>query len=246
MRVVLISRYPRVDTNAWKQRVAGDLTAAGCDVVVLYSRSALVDQARAGLREDGLGVVRRYLALRGRVGPDQSSKTSLAQWAIDRGHRVEYTRRLGDSVGVLRRLEPGLLVLLGADIVPAAVLEIPVRGTINPHYALLPGFRGMNVTEWSVYCGAPVGVSVHLVDEGLDTGPILSQQEIALEPGETFASLRRKHQDVAARLLVQVALEIRDGTATPMPQDPAAGRQYFRMHPALRRIAEARLRARAG
>ena len=246
MRAVLISRYPRVDTNAWKQRVAGDLLAAGVEVAVLYSRSALADQARAGLREEGLGVVRRYMALRDGAEPGSPPSRSLAEWASERGLHVEYGRRLGQSVEALRNLEPALLVLLGSDIVPTTVLEIPPRGTINPHYGLLPAFRGMNVTEWSVYCGAPVGVTVHLVDSGVDTGPILLREEISIEAGETFATLRRKHQDVAARLLVQAALDLRDGRAKPVAQDAADGRQYYRMHPALRLVAEARLRARAG
>jgi methionyl-tRNA formyltransferase len=242
MRVVLVSRYPRVDTNAWKQRVAGDLLGAGVDVAVLYGHSTLADQALAGLREDGLGVVGRYLALRGRGEQDAPPRRSLAQWAAERGLHVEYGRRLAGSVRALSALRPDLLVLLGSDIVPRAVLDVPSLGTVNAHYGLLPAFRGMNVTEWSVYCGAPVGVTVHLVDTGVDTGPILEQEEIAISAGETFTTLRRKHQDVAARLLVRAALALRDGTATPRAQEPEAGRQYYRMHPALRRAAEARLR----
>ena len=65
MRAVLVSRYPRVDTPEWKRRVAGGLLDAGVDLAILYSRATLVDQARAGLREEGVGVVRRYLTLRG-------------------------------------------------------------------------------------------------------------------------------------------------------------------------------------
>ena len=246
MRAVLVSRYPRVDTNAWKKRVAGDLVAAGFDVAVLYSRSALVDQALAGVREEGLGVLRRYAALRRPDDPTAASSQTLAEWAAERGRTLAYCRRLAASVETLRILRPDLLVLLGSDIVPAALLDIPHRGTINPHYGLLPAFRGMNVTEWSIYCGAPVGVTVHLVDAGVDTGPILLREEIALAPGDTFATLRRKHQDVAARLLVRAAIDLRDGTARPLPQDPEEGRQYYRMHPALRRAATARLRERAG
>jgi methionyl-tRNA formyltransferase len=84
------------------------------------------------------------------------------------------------------------------------------------------------------------------VNAGIDTGPILLREEIPLAPGETFATLRAKQQALAARLLVRAARDLRDGTASPLPQDAAAGRQYYRMHPALRRAAEARLRSRAG
>ena len=137
------------------------------------------------------------------------------------------------------------MVLVGADLVPASMLAVPPLGTINPHYGLLPAYRGMNVTEWSVYRGDPVGVTIHLVDPGVDTGPILLREEIALDPGETLVSLRRRHQELAARLLVEAAVQLRDGTARPREQAIEEGRQYYRMHPSLRRVAEARLRAQA-
>jgi hypothetical protein len=239
VRAVLVSRYPRVDTPEWKRRIAAGLLAAGVDVAVLHSQAGLMDQVRAGLRENGLGVLRRYATLRRGVGASDASGQSLADWARERGLRVEGVRRLGADA--LRALAPDLVVLVGADIVPAAVLAVPRIGTINAHYGLLPVYRGMNVTEWSVLQGDPVGVTVHLVDAGVDTGEILLREQIRIAPGETFATLRRKHQDVAARLLVRAALQLRDGTSRPLPQAPSEGRQYYRMHPALRRRAEARL-----
>jgi hypothetical protein len=245
VRAVLVSRYPRVDTPAWKRSVAQGLTEAGVDLALLYSRATLFDQARAGLEQEGLGVLRRYLTLRrGAAGPGEPPAQSLAAWARERGVEVAGVRRLGDPEPV-RHLAPDLLVLMGADLVPAPVLDVPTLGTINAHYGLLPAYRGMNVTEWSVLRGDPVGVTIHLVDAGVDTGAILLQEEIPIAAGDTFASLRRKHRDVAARLLVRAALELRDGTARPRPQAPEEGRQYYRMHPALRRAAEERLRAQA-
>jgi hypothetical protein len=239
VRAVLVSRYPRVDTPEWKRLVADGLLAAGVEVAVLYSQARLMDQARAGLRENGVGVLRQYATLRRGPGVDDGPGKSLAEWARERGLRVEGARRL--EAETLRMLAPDLVVLVGADIVPAPVLAVPRLGTINAHYGLLPAYRGMNVTEWSVLQGDPVGVTIHLVDAGVDTGDILLREEIPVAPGETFATLRRKHQDVAARLLVRAALQLRDGTARPLPQAPDQGRQYYRMHAALRRLADARL-----
>jgi methionyl-tRNA formyltransferase len=245
VRAVRVSRYPRVDTPVWKRSVAQGLLDAGVDVGVLYSRATLLDQARAGIEQEGMGVLRRYLTLRrGSASAGDGPAQSLASLARRRGLPIEGVRRLGDPAPV-RLLAPDLLVLVGADIVPAAVLDVARLGTINAHYGLLPAYRGMNVTEWSVLRGDPVGVTVHLVDPGVDTGAILLREEITVAAGDTFATLRRKHQEVAARLLVRAALELRDGTARPLPQAPEEGRQYYRMHPALRRRAEARLAAQA-
>jgi folate-dependent phosphoribosylglycinamide formyltransferase PurN len=243
MRVALVSRYPRVDTPAWKRAVAERVHAAGHELAVVHSRAGLSDQLRAGLAEYGAaGIVRRYASLRSGPAADEPAET-LGDAAARLGARAIRCARLGDAdcLAALRDFAPDLLVLVGADLVPRAVLEIPRIGTINAHYGLLPAYRGMNVTEWSVFHGDPPGVTVHMVDPGIDTGDILLREEIAIGPGETFATLRVKHQEVAQRLLADAALALLDGTAERTPQAPAEGRQYYRMHPAVRREAERRL-----
>jgi methionyl-tRNA formyltransferase len=240
VRAVLLSRYPRVDTMPWKQRVGTGLLDAGEDVAVAYTDASVLDQALAGVRAEGVEVVRRYLSLRGGTHADGERARSLAEWAAEHGVPVSHIKRLNDPEA-LRRLKPDIVVLVGAAIVPAEILTVPRLGTINAHYGLLPQYRGMNVTEWSVLRGDPVGVTVHLVDAGIDTGASLLQRRIPIARGETFATLRRKHQDAAAELLVQAAIQLRDGTALPQAQHPDDGRQYYRMHPAVQRVAEAQL-----
>lgn len=252
MKAMLVSRYPRVDTPAWKKRVATALLDAGVEVEILYSRSSMIDQARAGLREEGLGVARRYLALRrgpappaAAVAADDASAPpiSLAGWAAERGLKVHRFGRLGDAdaLAAVSASSPDLLVLTGSDIAPAALLALPRIATINAHYGLLPRYRGMNVTEWSLFHGDLPGVTVHLVDPGIDTGDILLREELPWEPGATLQSLRVRHQEAAARLLVTAALQLRDGSEQRIPQRADDGRQYYRMHPALRACVERRL-----
>lgn len=245
MKVVLVSRYPRVDTLPWKQTVAARLLDAGCDVDVLYSRSTLTDQLRAGLKEDGLGLIARYARLRGR-GSGGGGATSLADWSRERGIGVHSFRRLGDDDALrrLREINPDLLVLLGADLVPRSVLEIPTIGTLNPHYGLLPQYRGMNTTEWSLFLGDEPGVTVHMVDPGIDTGDIVLQRPLEVVPGDTLASLRTKHQAAAADLLPEAALALMNGTAERTAQPIEAGRQFYRMHPLLKRRVEESLEGR--
>jgi methionyl-tRNA formyltransferase len=256
MKAMLVSRYPRVDTPGWKRQVASALRDAGIEVEVLYSRSSLADQARAGLQEEGLGVFKRYLALRGgssaaptTVGsapegnapaPVESATQSLAGWASEHGLAVHRCDRLGDedALAAVRASAPDLLLLTGSDIAPASLLSIPRVATINAHYGLLPRYRGMNVTEWSLYHGDPPGVTVHIVDPGIDTGDILLREEIPCEAGATLESLRKLHQQAAARLLVTAALQLRDGTEQRTPQRADEGHQYYRMHPALRARVE--------
>ena len=248
MRAVLLTRYPRVDTPSWKRRLAQALLDAGFEVGVLYTRSRLRNQVEAGLDEFGASAaVKKFLSLTGGGSHDKGAPPteSLAAWATARSLPVAYCDRLADEATLqrLRDLAPDVLVLVGADIVPAAALEIPRIATINAHYGLLPAYRGMNVTEWSIYHDDPVGVTVHAVDPGIDTGDILAREEIEVAREETLQTLRAKHQAVAQRLLLETALALRDGRAKRVAQDAADGRQYYRMHPALRAVVERKLAA---
>jgi methionyl-tRNA formyltransferase len=246
VNVVLLSRYPRVDTPGWKRSIAAALREAGADVAVFYTRSSLADQARAGLRENGLAVLRRYRGLRARPAAAGEPAETLSGWAARHGVPVRRHRDLHDTGALedLAALRPDVMVLAGADIVPAAALEIPAIGTVNGHYGLLPRYRGMNVTEWSIYNDDPVGVSVHLVDPGIDTGAIVAREPVRAASGDDLVSLREKHRDACARLLVEATLRLAGGTAEPVEQRPAEGRQYYRMHPALREVVERRLAER--
>ena len=247
MRVTLLSRFPRVDTVPWKRALAGDLLRQGIELSVVYSRSALSDQLQAGLKEFGLGILPRYLnARRSRqptAGEARGEPVSLAAWARERGVPVVEHRRLGSDacLATVRSLSPDVIALVGADIVPASILPIPAIGTVNPHYGLLPRYRGMSVTEWSIWHDDPLGVTVHMVDAGIDTGDILLRERIAAERGDTLASLRTKHQDAAARLLSTAIRQLGEGRAERIAQRPEDGRQYYRMHPELRRRVEEKL-----
>lgn len=243
----MLSRYPRVDTMPWKCALAAELLADGVELSVVYSRSTLQDQLEAGLKQFGTGVVGRYLGSRSQghaaTNGSQREPVTLAAWARERGVPVVEQRRLASDgcIAAIDSLCPDVMVLVGADIVPAAVLRLARIGAVNAHYGLLPRYRGMNVTEWSIWHDDPVGVSVHMVDPGIDTGDILLQETVAVDHGDTLESLRAKHQASAARLLVAAVRGLRQGSVARLPQRPAEGKQYYRMHPELRRRVEEKL-----
>lgn len=247
MRIVIVSRYPLADVPAWKRQVAGRLLETGHELGVLYSRAPVADHLQAAIGWIGIDAVRRALTRDPSAAAARSGgrRRSLASWARARGVPVLLHKRLDDPEcsAALRALCPDLMLLAGADIVPASLLAIPAAGAINPHYGLLPSHRGMNVTEWSIYEDHPVGVTVHYVSPGIDTGDILLSERVAVEPGDTLSTLRRKHQDAAARLLPEAVERVRSGTAQRRPQAEAEGKQYYRMHPLLAERVERKLAA---
>jgi phosphoribosylglycinamide formyltransferase-1 len=97
----------------------------------------------------------------------------------------------------------GLVVLAGYMrlLRPSFLGRFPGR-VVNVHPSLLPAFPGLHAVERALEAGvAETGATVHLVDEGVDTGPVLLQEAVRVEPGDTPASLHARIKAVEHRLL---------------------------------------------
>ncbi len=104
---------------------------------------------------------------------------------------------------------------------PSAVLELPRLGCLNVHPSLLPAYRGPAPLFWALHNGeGRTGVSVHLMTEELDAGPILAQREILIPDGISGEELDRVCSEAGAELLLDAVRELAAGTATPVPQAP--------------------------
>jgi methionyl-tRNA formyltransferase len=147
-----------------------------------------------------------------------------------------------DAIDLLQRSRPDLLVLGGTRIIRRRVLAIPRLGTVNAHMGLLPNYRGMNVSEWSAFNGDPVGVTVHFVDEGVDTGDILSTEVIDVTDCPSIQRLRAKVGRQQFQVLARCVRTLTDGSEPrPMAQGLSEGKQYYVMHPRLRAMLETSL-----
>jgi methionyl-tRNA formyltransferase len=80
---------------------------------------------------------------------------------------------------------PELVVLGGTRILRPHLLAIPTRGTINAHPGLLPWLRGSSSVEWALYEDVAVGSTVHFVEVGIDTGPIILLRGLPVRRGHT-------------------------------------------------------------
>jgi len=94
-----------------------------------------------------------------------------------------------------KELNPDLAVMaFVTDIIPARFFEVPSKGTINYHPSLLPRHRGASAINWAVIMGDQrTGLSIFWPDGGIDTGPILLQKEIEINPDDTTGSLYFNH-----------------------------------------------------
>ena len=142
-----------------------------------------------------------------------------------RGIPVLQPPRLRDSAAVdtLRSLRAELHVVVAyGQILPRAVLDVPARGTVNLHGSLLPAYRGAAPVQWAIVNGESLtGVTTMLLDEGLDTGPVLLARHTPIGSEETAAELGPRLARLGAPLVVETLREMEKGTLQPTPQDPS-------------------------
>jgi len=126
-------------------------------------------------------------------------------------------------VAQIADFHPDVIVVAAfGQILPQAVLDIPKYGCINIHPSLLPKFRGASPVAAAILAGDErTGVSFMLMDRGLDSGPILAQEVVAISPQDTTGSLTAKLSRVAAHLLPEVLRRWTRGEITPQPQNEA-------------------------
>jgi methionyl-tRNA formyltransferase len=190
-------------------------------------------------------LLRRVVLTLARFRPVRSLPPSdlRTQTCAQRGNFVAVNEiNSEECCNALRGLKVDLMVLAGTPIVRANVLSVPRVGTLNAHQGALPRYRGMNVIEWAVFENFPPTITIHFVDPGVDTGDIVADERVAIHPGETLRNVRDRASTQQVDFLARSIVAAVHGSLPRRRQKPEEGRQYFTMHPALRAIAESRLR----
>lgn len=113
----------------------------------------------------------------------------------------------------IRLWEPDLVILSGfMRLVPPRVVKAFSPNLINTHPAYLPEFPGAHGVRDALAAGATqTGASLIVVDDGVDAGPVISQERVPIVPGDTEASLHERIKPVERRLLIDAVLDIANG-----------------------------------
>jgi methionyl-tRNA formyltransferase len=129
--------------------------------------------------------------------------------------------RRPEAVAELRDLAPEVIVVAAfGQILRAEVLNIPPQGCLNVHASLLPKYRGAAPVAAAILAGeGETGVTIMLMDEGMDTGPILSQAACSISPQDTRGSLRVRLARLGADLMLDTLPRWLAGAIEPRPQD---------------------------
>ncbi len=160
----------------------------------------------------------------GRSGDPVPTPVKTAALEMGLGVTTPDSLRDPDEHSTLRSLgADAFLVVAYGRLLPAEVLEIPALGVLNVHPSLLPLYRGASPVATAILEGAEeTGVTVILLDEGMDTGPVLARSgPVPIRGDDTRDSLTSRLFELGAGLLVDTLGGIERGSITAIPQDEA-------------------------
>ncbi len=154
------------------------------------------------------------------TAPPVKSTALAAGLAITQPEKI---RNNTEFRALLESLAPDAIVVVAyGRIIPPWMLAVPRLGCINLHASLLPKYRGAAPIQWAVAMGEAVtGNTTMLLEEGLDTGPILLQRSMAIGPEQTAADLFGALAETGAPLVIETLRGLDDGSIQPQTQDHA-------------------------
>ena len=201
------------------------MTTPAATTVIFMGTPAFAVPALAALHDAGyrLHVVTQPDRPAGRGS--RLTPPPVKEAALARGLSVRQPTTLRDPAVIdeLRALNPAVIVVVAyGELLRRALLELAPRGCVNVHPSLLPRWRGPTPIPAAIRAGdTETGVSIMLLDAGMDSGPVLAQVREPIAPHDTAATLGDRLAARGAALLVETLPRWLDGTITPQPQDPA-------------------------
>lgn len=133
------------------------------------------------------------------------------------------------SIEFVGRHAPDLIAVCGTGVIKPAVFTQARLGAINIHTGITPEYRSADPIFWALYCGEPdnVGVTIHHVDAGIDTGAIIRQSTVAVGAGDTLASIYARCVARGAELYLETLRDLAGGSAPTVDRSGVKGRAFY-------------------
>jgi methionyl-tRNA formyltransferase len=154
------------------------------------------------------------------------------------GARAVFVSEPGEIKAHIAQNAPALLVSVGfLKKIPREVLVIPSQGAVNLHGALLPRYRGRAPISWALMHGEKyVGITVHYMEEEIDSGPIIIQRRIRVSSQDTASTLYERMKRLSPGVLLEALRIFETSTPAGIPQDERAATRYGKLTPEVCRI----------
>lgn len=233
MNVVVLTRNPHGIASRFLARRPGpvilDEGAGGRDV-----GRKLRKLRRVGVTAGPVGLALRRMYSSAGAGPAlEEVATEIVRVPTLNGE---------DARAALRRLNADVAVSLDNSIIHEATFSLPAHGTINVHHGAVPEYRGGPPVFWELFDGREnVGFAIHLIDVGIDTGPVLARGEVPIERRRTLAdtlaaTIPRLHEaslDALERVLDEARFEGEPQPARGRHRTTPTLRDYLRVREAV-------------
>lgn len=122
---------------------------------------------------------------------------------------------------------PDYILMMGGGIIDAETIRLARIGVLNVHPGLLPWIRGVDVLRHAASRGVPMGVTAHFIDVGIDTGDVIEQVLLSVQPGDDHAALAERADEVSVAFMARLAKRLWEGETLPR-------RQQVEKHPLCR------------
>ena len=197
----------------------------------VIGRDCLEASAQAGAE------IVAVVTLPGPVDPNRAGQCSFAEVAGRHGARLIETADVNDpaTIAALREERPELVFVVGwSQLLRGELLSLAPAGVFGMHPTLLPRHRGRAPIPWALLSGlARTGVTLfEILDETADSGAIVGQVAVPIEPDETATTLYAKLSRAHVELIAEHVPRLIDGTAARLPQDPRRASAWPRRTPA--------------
>lgn len=148
-------------------------------------------------------------------------QSAVKTYALENNLTILQPTNLKDEgfIKELTNLKANLQIVVAFRMLPAIVWQMPTLGTFNLHASLLPNYRGAAPINWAIINGdSKTGVSTFFIDEKIDTGNIILQEEVAIAENETVGELHDKLMKIGSELVVKTVSLIEKGPVKTIKQ----------------------------
>jgi methionyl-tRNA formyltransferase len=161
-------------------------------------------------------------------------QSEVKRYAIKNELNLLQPIKLNDDgfIEEIKSLQPDLIAVVAFRMLPEKLWKLPPLGTINLHASLLPDYRGAAPINWAIINGETVtGLTTFLINKDIDTGNILLQQKIRIEPDDSAGELHDRMMRIGADLLIRTVKELSENQCKPVNQDSLI-KEYLKINQA--------------
>ena len=184
---------------------------------VISSRIVLEEMIRIGFP------VEMVFSLDEKYSENVSGYSPIHELAEENGIPYKKFRRISDeeNIEIIKSIEPDYVFVIGlSQLVDKRILDIPSKGCVGFHPTPLPKFRGRAAMVWQVLLGVhETKCSLFMLDEGMDSGDILGQEDYVIEDNDYARDVETKLCDALRKLSARVLPRLADGSIVPVPQN---------------------------